>query len=154
MAIHSSILSWEISWAKEPGRLQSMGWQRVEHDLTTKQLIGLDLNLSILLLFCVCVTFVLFSSFLNRLGVLDDFVHLFCWLMGTHSFTVLMVSKGFVAQSFSASQSTFRLCHFPVMWNLTIVHCHFSHSYFFTVIVIILYLQKLWIPHYILITFV
>ena len=121
-----------------------MGWQRVEHDLTKQQqLTGLDLNLSVLLLFCVCVTFVLFSSFLNRLGVLDDSVHLFCWLMGAHSFTVLMVSKGFVAQSFSASQSTFRLCHFTVMWNLTIVHCHFSHSCFFTVIVIILYLQEL-----------
>ena len=25
MAIHSSILAWEISWTEEPGRLQSMG---------------------------------------------------------------------------------------------------------------------------------
>ena len=25
MAIHSSILAWEIPWTKEPGRLQSMG---------------------------------------------------------------------------------------------------------------------------------
>ena len=29
MAIHSSILSWRIPWAEEPGRLQSMGSQRV-----------------------------------------------------------------------------------------------------------------------------
>ena len=28
MAIHSSILSWEISWAEEPGRLQLMGSQK------------------------------------------------------------------------------------------------------------------------------
>ena len=27
MAIHSSILAWRIPWTKEPGRLQSMGWQ-------------------------------------------------------------------------------------------------------------------------------
>ena len=27
MATHSSILAWEISWTKEPGRLQSMGSQ-------------------------------------------------------------------------------------------------------------------------------
>ena len=27
MATHSSILAWEISWAEEPGRLQSMGSQ-------------------------------------------------------------------------------------------------------------------------------
>ena len=26
MAIHSSILAWEIPWIEEPGGLQSMGW--------------------------------------------------------------------------------------------------------------------------------
>ena len=37
MATHSSILAWEISWTEEPGGLQSMGSQRVGHDLMTKQ---------------------------------------------------------------------------------------------------------------------
>ena len=32
IAAHSSILAWRISWTEEPGRLQSMGLQRVEHD--------------------------------------------------------------------------------------------------------------------------
>ena len=32
MATHSSILTWEIPWMEEPGRLQSMGSQRFEHD--------------------------------------------------------------------------------------------------------------------------
>ena len=32
MAIHSSILTWKIPWTEEPGRLQSMGLQRVRHD--------------------------------------------------------------------------------------------------------------------------
>ena len=32
MAIHSSILAWEIPWTEKPGRLQSMGSQRVGHD--------------------------------------------------------------------------------------------------------------------------
>ena len=32
MAIHSSILAWEIPWTEEPGGLQSMGPQRVEHN--------------------------------------------------------------------------------------------------------------------------
>ena len=32
MATHSSILAWEIPWREEPGRLQSMGSQRVRHD--------------------------------------------------------------------------------------------------------------------------
>ena len=29
MATHSSILAWRIPWTKEPGRIQSMGSQRV-----------------------------------------------------------------------------------------------------------------------------
>ena len=37
MAIHSSILAWKIPWMEELGRLQSMGSQRVGHDLGTKQ---------------------------------------------------------------------------------------------------------------------
>ena len=36
MATHSNILAWEIPWAKEPGRLQSMGSQKVPHDLDTE----------------------------------------------------------------------------------------------------------------------
>ena len=32
MATHSSIVAWKIPWTEEPGRLQSMGSQRVGHD--------------------------------------------------------------------------------------------------------------------------
>ena len=32
MAIHSSTIAWKIPWIEEPGRLQSMGLQRVGHD--------------------------------------------------------------------------------------------------------------------------
>ena len=32
MAIHSSTIAWKIQWTEEPGRLQSMGLQRVGHD--------------------------------------------------------------------------------------------------------------------------
>ena len=32
MATHSSILAWRIPWMEEPGRLQSMGSQRVGQD--------------------------------------------------------------------------------------------------------------------------
>ena len=32
MATHSNILAWKIPWTEEPGRLQSMGSQRVGHD--------------------------------------------------------------------------------------------------------------------------
>ena len=35
MATHSSILAWKIPWTDEPGRLPSMGSQRVGHDWVT-----------------------------------------------------------------------------------------------------------------------
>ena len=35
MATHSSILDWRIPWTEEPGRLQSLGSQRVWHDWAT-----------------------------------------------------------------------------------------------------------------------
>ena len=34
-ATHSSILAWRIPWTDEPGRLQSMGSQRVRHNWAT-----------------------------------------------------------------------------------------------------------------------
>ena len=36
MATHSSLLAWRILWTEEPGGLQSMGSQRIGHDLATK----------------------------------------------------------------------------------------------------------------------
>ena len=32
MAIYPSTLAWKIPWMEEPGRLQSIGLQRVRHD--------------------------------------------------------------------------------------------------------------------------
>ena len=36
MATHSSTLAWKIPWTEKPGRLQSMGSQRVGHDRVTE----------------------------------------------------------------------------------------------------------------------
>ena len=36
MTTHSNILAWRIPWIEEPGGLQSMGSQRVRHDLETE----------------------------------------------------------------------------------------------------------------------
>ena len=41
MATLSSILAWEIPWTEEPGGIQSMGSQRVGHNLATEQQQGL-----------------------------------------------------------------------------------------------------------------
>ena len=43
MATHSRVLAWKIPWMEEPGRLQSVGLQRV----TTEQLHFLSLKLKI-----------------------------------------------------------------------------------------------------------
>ena len=32
MATHSSVLAWRIPWTEEPGRLQSIGSQKVGHN--------------------------------------------------------------------------------------------------------------------------
>ena len=32
MAVHSNILAWRVPWTEEPGRLPSIGPQRVGHD--------------------------------------------------------------------------------------------------------------------------
>ena len=45
IATHSSILVWEIPWIEEPGGLQSVGSQRVGHDLAS---ILEDLTLSLI----------------------------------------------------------------------------------------------------------
>ena len=34
MATHSSILAWKIPWTEEPGRLQSMGLQKSQTQLS------------------------------------------------------------------------------------------------------------------------
>ena len=36
MATHSSLLAWEIPWTEEPGGLQSLGSERVRHNLENK----------------------------------------------------------------------------------------------------------------------
>ena len=38
MATHSSIPAWKIPWTEEPDGLQSMGSQRVRHNLATNTL--------------------------------------------------------------------------------------------------------------------
>ena len=48
MAIHSSILAWRIPCTEEPGGLQSMALQRVQHDSMKRQNISLiDENVSV-----------------------------------------------------------------------------------------------------------
>ena len=45
MAIHSSILAWEIRWTEEPGGLQSMGMQKSQTLRLSNQTTTASLNL-------------------------------------------------------------------------------------------------------------
>ena len=44
MATHSGTLAWKIPWTEEPGRLQSMGSQKVGHDFTLTFTLFSDLS--------------------------------------------------------------------------------------------------------------
>ena len=44
MATHFSILAWEITWTEEPGRLESMGSQRVIPDLANEPAFKVTIN--------------------------------------------------------------------------------------------------------------
>ena len=44
---HSSILAWRIPWTDKPGRLQSMGLQRVEHNWATNTLTSVSVLLAL-----------------------------------------------------------------------------------------------------------
>ena len=46
MATHSSIVGWEIPWTEEPGRLQSMGSQRMRKDYTQTHVLITALSLT------------------------------------------------------------------------------------------------------------
>ena len=50
MATYSNILAWKIPWMEEPGRLQSMGSQRVGHDWATSLHLAFSLNFRVIIL--------------------------------------------------------------------------------------------------------
>ena len=83
MATHSSILAWGIPWTEEPGRLQSMGLQRVGHDLATKQQQQ----------FCCRVSVGLFTanSFLSYLYLNKSFQFLSVTLLDMHFIIILFL---------------------------------------------------------------
>ena len=47
MATHSSTLAWSIPWTEDPGELQSMGSQRIEHDWASEHIAQLIVSLTI-----------------------------------------------------------------------------------------------------------
>ena len=69
IAIHSSTLAWKIPWMEEPGKLQSMGSQRVGHDWAT----SMSCHVMYIYIICICIcTSILkheMNSFIKQLTV-------------------------------------------------------------------------------------
>ena len=112
MATHTTISAWKIPWTDNPGRLQSMGSQRVGHDLATEHarndvehifhvlichLYDLFGEMSLLLIFKICVVLfflicqnylcLLYRSPLSDVWILDIFSKPLAWL-----FTLLLTT--------------------------------------------------------------
>ena len=75
---HSGILAWKIPWTEEPGRLQSMGLQRVRHDWVTEHMNGLKAGLENSVSYwapeifeCVCLFVVRMKQFYMKSSALN-----------------------------------------------------------------------------------
>ena len=75
VATHFSIHAWKIPWTEEPGELQSMGSQRVRHDLATKPPIMFH-NFQ-----CASLTLLLLNLSLTILLFFDDSVNVTVFLI-------------------------------------------------------------------------
>ena len=103
MPPHSSTLAWKILWTEEPGRLQSMGLQRVGHDWETSISLS-PYNPAILLMIVypkkaiqkVCVHQHYLQYIYNRQDVVATYVSIDRWLAKdvihthTHTHTYIM----------------------------------------------------------------
>ena len=73
MATHSSVLAWRIPWMEEPGRLWSMGSQRVGHDWATSLSLSQHTR-SDLITYCYITKYLLDYSLIQ---------HLLCYELNT-----------------------------------------------------------------------
>ena len=81
MANHSSILAWRIPWTEEPGRLQSIGLQRLRHDWSN--LARMHARMANLCL--------IFSETVKHLSTYPQWLHHFTFLPAMHKFLPILV---------------------------------------------------------------
>ena len=98
MAIHSSTTAWKIPWTEEPGRLQSMGSQRVGHNWETSLSLSnmgivnyrsIDLKVSAFRKFSICCCCFFFFFF---------FI-VFCFIFWPHWSSLLLMGFSPVVMS-------------------------------------------------------
>ena len=112
MATHSSILAWRIPWTEEPGRLQSMGSQRVRHDRPTFTMQSTNMCTQ-----CHHST----GQNLHHIspGQLQLF-HKWSFCFGSFNAYIYVCMCVYIIQSWS--------CHFLATENLSIVYCYFHDN--------------------------
>jgi hypothetical protein len=67
MATHSSIVAWKTPWTEDPGRLQSMGSQRVRKDLANSHDNSNNKNNVIIIIIIIVVAIILIHMYLYML---------------------------------------------------------------------------------------
>ena len=77
-ATHSSAVAWRTPWTEEPGRLQSMGLQRVRHNQSNSACTNVCIY--VLILFIKLIFLYLYNRKLYIYIYLSIFIHLFNWL--------------------------------------------------------------------------
>ena len=74
MATHASILAWRIPWTEEPGRLQSMGVQRVTHDWATNTFVSFHFTTNMGTLVVVVLLAINKENSNNNKKQMNDFI--------------------------------------------------------------------------------
>ena len=90
MATHSSILAWRIPCTGKPGRLWTMGLQRVRHDLATTQI---DVLVILLLIsssvLSICLLYFISSRSLVNICYIFSIVFQRSWII----FTIIILNS-------------------------------------------------------------
>ena len=142
MAPHSSTLAWKIPWAEEPGRLQSMGSQRVGYDWAT------SLSLFTFHFYALEKEMAIHSSVLAwRIPGTGEPGGL--WSMGSyrvgHDWSDLAAAAAAAAAVCICQSQSFKLYHHPFFLFVSI-HL-FSMSVSISALQISSSVSFLWVPH-------
>jgi len=120
MATRSSTLAWRIPWRGEPGRLQSMGLQRVGHNWVTKNTWTINFLILFLLLFSSFFFFTptLFYGLFSQLSPLNPSICFSFFFFNFWFLAVLIFMSSFRSSSVGLSRLLFSWILAPFLNSL------------------------------------